>query len=367
MDSLTKTKSYSTKFPRNVIEDALRIFLEEAHLPRTQDASSIYAVIEEAGESWQLPSIDEFLSEYGKNITGAHLSLSWSKESSRIAFKIIFTDRPNGACDSRIEVTHLSRFSIEQVYRVFQDFPVQESAVTRGSTYQLERPLPSCNVTPQLLKKLEQLLLADVAQPIGSQSSSATSAVEIRLNDSRADSSGCEILTTIDNYEREYFPDTIKRVQISIGPFYSANISIQFDLDRIFTVLKVSRHSPSARADAIRVADQVLQIVDDHKNGNWFLNPPLLLKTLLVILSWILIGIGISFVRMSAWLSLGYFTAAAGLQCYTNLHRFKPYSQFHTRQSELISKWFNWFLFAAVEFLLFSVFITAIISNIYSR
>jgi hypothetical protein len=367
MDSLTKTKKYNAKFPRNVIEDALRIFLEEAQVPHTQEASSIYAVVEEGGESWRLPSIGEFLSEYGKSITRAYLNLFWSKESSRIEFKIQFSVGPKGACASEIDITHLSRFSIERVFKVFQDFSIQESPANRGSTYQLERPLPSCYVTPQLLRKLEQLLHENVAQPLGSYRPSMSSIVEIRLTDSRADASGCEILTTIDNYEREYFPDTIRRVQIGLGSLLSDDISIQFDLERIFTVLKVSKHSSAARADAIKVADQVLQIVNDHKNGNWFLNPPLLLKTLLETLSYISIGIGISFVRLSTGLFLGYITAAAGLQVYTNLHRLKPYSEFHTRRSELISKWFNWFVFAAVEFLLFSVFITVIIRNIYPR
>jgi hypothetical protein len=75
MDSLTRTKNYNAKFPRNVIGDALRITLEEAQVPRTEEASYLYAVIEAAGETWRLPSINEFLSEYGISISMASLSL----------------------------------------------------------------------------------------------------------------------------------------------------------------------------------------------------------------------------------------------------------------------------------------------------
>jgi hypothetical protein len=367
MDPLTKNKKYTAKFPRNVIEDALRIFLEEAKIPPTTEAYSVYATIEEIDESWRLPSVGEFLSEYGKSITRGCLSLSWRIDESRIEFKIRFSAGRNGTCESEIDVTHLSRLSIEQVFKVFQDFSIQDSAASRGSTYRLEKALPSCFVTPKLLKKLEQLLRANVAQPLGSHTPFRPSLVEIRLTDSRADSSGSEILTTIDDYQREYFPDTIRRAEIGLGSFLSDDISIQFDRERTFTVLKVSNHSPTARADAIRVADQVLQIVGDHKNGNWFLNPPSLLKALLEILFYMSIGIGIAFTSRSVWLSLGFITAGAGLQVYNNLHRLKPYSEFHTRQSELISKWFNWFVFAAVEFILFSIFITAIIRYVYPQ
>ena len=367
MDSLTRTTNYSVKFPRNVIEDALRIFLEEAQFPRTEQASFVYAVIEEAGETWRLPSINEFLSEYGKSISIANLSLKWRNESFEIEFSIRFSAGPKGACTSTIEVTHLSRSSIGQVFKIFQDFCIQESAVNRGSTYQFETALPSCYVTPQLLKKLEQLLITNFAQIPGNHRSSMSSIVEIRLVDSRADSSGCEILTTIDNYEREYFPDTLRRVQIGLGSLLSDDVSIQFDRERSFTVLKVVKHSPDARADAIRVADQVLQIVNDHKNGNWFLNPPFLLKTFFETLSYMSIGIGITLLRFSTGLFLSLIAAAAGLQVYTNLHKLKPYSEFHTRQSELISRWFNWFMFAAVEFVLFSIFVTAIIRKIVVR
>lgn len=215
------------------------------------------------------------------------------------------------------------------------------------------------------MKKLEQLILANGAHALGSQAQSASSIVEIRLSDSRANSSGCEILTTIDNYQREYFSNTIKRAQISLGSLYSDAILIQFDRERIFTVLKLSMHSPTARADAINFADQVLEIVNDHKNGNWFLNPPLPLKFFLEIVSYISISIGISFARQSTLLFLGPLATAAGLQVYTNLHRLKPYSEFHSRQSKLISKWFNWFVFALVELILLAP-LTTILRNVYS-
>jgi hypothetical protein len=367
VDSLTKTKTYNAKFPRDVIEDALRIFLEEAQIPRAHGATSVLAVVEEAGETWRLPTIDEFLSEYGKSIKRARLSVAWSKESHRVEFSIRFSVGPRGACASEIDVTHLSRSSIERVFKVFQDFCSQESTDNRGSAYRLEMALPSCYVTPNLLKKLEQLLIANVAQPLGSHSPSASSPVEIRLTDSRADSNGCEILASIDNYKREYFPDTISRVQIGLGSLLSQDIFLQFDRERIFTVLQVSMHSPSARADAMKVADQVLQIISDHRNGNWFLNPPFFLKSFLEILSYLSIGIGIPFARLSPWLFLGCIAAGAGIQVYTSLHRLKPYSEFHARQSEMISKWFNWFVFAAVEFLFFSVFITTIFHNLKPR
>jgi hypothetical protein len=135
-------------------------------------------------------------------------------------------------------------------------------------------------VTPRLLKKLELLVCANVPRSLGSHTPFRSSLVEIRLTDSRADSRGSEILTAIDDYEREYFPDTIRRAEIGLRSFLADDFSIQFDRERTFTVLKVSKHSPTARADAIRVADQVMQIVGDHKNGNWFLNPPSLLKAL---------------------------------------------------------------------------------------
>jgi hypothetical protein len=55
------------------------------------------------------------------------------------------------------------------------------------------------------------------------------------------------------------------------------------------------------------------------------------------------------------------------IQIYTNAHRIKPYTEFKTKLNEERSRWFNWFVFAILEFILMSLALSPMINFLATK
>jgi len=152
-----------------------------------------------------------------------------------------------------------------------------------------------------------------------------------------------------------------------LTPLGSDSLKIQFDLDREYTIIEVTRQSKNSRSEAKKTVNDVLHVLEDFNNGNWFLNPPLPIGNLFGLLSYGALGLAIASIRVWPAIPAGAFSIFIGMQLYLYSCKIKPYTQFHTRRNERVAKWFNWFVFAFLEFLLFSVAAAAILSKLSSK
>jgi hypothetical protein len=231
---------------------------------------------------------------------------------------------------------------------------------TNESSFSLNKKLPSCNVDPSLIKRLEGLV-EDMPILRGANTQLTTANIEISI----AGRDEEEKLTSITYYRRSYFHDDTKRVTITAGSLWKNKARIQFDRDPLYSTIDIQCQSPNARSDAKQIYDYVMDIVKDHRNSNGFLNPPMLLMQLVLApLSYAAFGMAIVLIKSSGVLASRAVFIGLAIQIYTNAHRFKPYTEFKTKLNEERSRWFNWFVFTILEFTLISLALSPMINSL---
>lgn len=231
---------------------------------------------------------------------------------------------------------------------------------TNESSFSLNKKLPSCNVDPSLIKRLEGLVEdIPILRDANTQSTTANIEISIAGRDEE------EKLTSITYYRRSYFHDDTKRVTIAAGSPWKNKARIQFDRDPLYSTIDIQCQSPNARSDAKQIYDYVMDIVKDHRNSNGFLNPPMpLMQAVLAPLSYAAFGMAIVLIKSSGVLASRAVFIGLAIQIYTNAHRFKPYTEFKTKLNEERSRWFNWFVFTILEFTLISLALSPMINSL---
>jgi hypothetical protein len=289
---ISKEKDFSVKFPREIIERAHAAFMQETGLFSSSEPGFSQLTIETDGETWDLSNHEAFLSEYTRDISSATMRLFWIVENNKPAFKIRFRHDYSGKPTTTIGITLNSRAAIDRIFQHFQDFFDRESLRDDPSlsqpvisSYTLTRRLPSTSINPQTLQKIETRLIYLPGELEREYRAHRECKVEISIDDSQ----GCESLQSITQYQRDYFPDDTKRISIRLSLRVSNLLRIQFDTDREYTIIQVTRHSQNPRSEARKIVDDVLHILEDYKNGNWFFNPPLQISIFIGLLPYALL------------------------------------------------------------------------------
>jgi hypothetical protein len=369
----SQTKDYSIKIPREVLESALSVFKQEANLLRTTEPYHSILKIENDGES-RYTNQDIFLSEYSNNISSALFYVRWiTAENNDLTFSIRFRHSISGDPSTTIELSLLSRAAVDRIFKHFQDFydhkalqlqsTSYEPNEAKLSSYSLIRRLPSVSIKPEGIHKLEVLLTSLSREFERGYNLKGDFTVDTLITDSQ----GCESLPSFTIYGREYFPDDTRRISMRLTPLGSDSLKIQFDLDRNYTIIEVTRQSKNSRSEAKKTVDDVLHVLKDYENGNWFLNPPFLIWYIISLLSYSTLGLAIITIRVLPAITASYFSFFIGTQLYLYSCKIKPYTQFYTRRNESVSKWFNWFIFVLLEFLLISVIFATMVSKLSGK
>jgi hypothetical protein len=234
---------------------------------------------------------------------------------------------------------------------------------TNETSFSLNKKLPSCNVDPSLIKRLEGLV-EDIPILRDDNAHSTTANIEISI----AGRDEEEKLASIAYYRRSYFHDDTRRVTITAGTPWMNRARIQFDRDPLYSTIDIQCQSPNARSDAKQIYDYVMDIVKDHRNSNCFLNPSMpLMQLALAPLSYLAFGMAIVLIKNSVVLASRAAFIGIAIQIYTNAHRIKPYTEFKTKLNEERSRWFNWFVFTILEFILISLALSPVISFLATK
>ena len=228
------------------------------------------------------------------------------------------------------------------------------------TSFSLNKKLPSCDVDPSLIKRLE-VLVENIPILQGDSTQSTTAMIEISI----AGKDEEEKLASISYYRQSYFDDNTRRVTVAVGSPWKNRARIQFDRDPLYSTIDIQCQSPNARSDAKQIYDSVMDIVKDHRNSNGFLNPPMpLMQGILAPLSFAAFGMAIALTKSSGLLASRAVFIGLAIQIYTNAHRFKPYTEFKTKLNEERSRWFNWFAFTILEFILISLALSPVINSL---
>ena len=237
-------------------------------------------------------------------------------------------------------------------------------APNNETSFSLNRKLPSCNVDPSLIQRLEGLVNdIPVLQDENTHSTTANIEVSITGRDEE------EKLASISYYRRSYFDDDTRQITITAGSQWKNITRIQFSRDPLYSRINIQCQSPNARSDAKQIFDYVMDIVKDHRNSNGFLNPPNpLIQLVLAPLSYLAFYLAFVFMlRNSVVLASRAAFIGLAIQIYTNAHRIKPYTEFKTKLNEERSRWFNWLVFSILEFILISLALSPIINFLTTK
>lgn len=227
-------------------------------------------------------------------------------------------------------------------------------------SYNLTKQLPSCAVERRLLLELEsyvQRKIAEHAPPFEGVNSIVDNSFTI------ADKVGIEILKSVEEYQRSYFPDDTKIISIearSIGK-NSLSIEIQFTPSKSNSEVRVRFSGNSAREVATGIAAEILSIMESYKTLNYLFHYLYGLPLGILVYTMIYVGMIYAGLRPSRLDALSYFLVsimsgvAGAVIGITFNEKFKPYSTFETRRNERRKKQFSWIVLGVLGFILFTV------------
>lgn len=224
------------------------------------------------------------------------------------------------------------------------------------TTFDLEQRLPSCLVSRELLASLENYLLREMPERLGSEAVGEKWEYGLSITDNL----GTESLANISGYTPPLFSDSTTVVNLRWSSSWGAPmrlvVAVRFD-DRYFlSRLSVTCSALTARETAIGVRDAIFRIIGVHKTNNWVFNPfevPITGLYAAMIAIVLTFGGGaiirdrrtygvalLSVASVAAWVSI----SAMYLRRYTS---------FDSRRQRMFDSAWRWFSFGVLGFLVF--------------
>ncbi|MCL5807479.1 MAG: hypothetical protein M1418_02800 [Deltaproteobacteria bacterium] len=206
--------------------------------------------------------------------------------------------------------------------------------------FSLERRVPSCLVTKDLLSTIEAYLKVEMCQKIG-----AVLGNQITYRISIKEKIGTETLASVSEYTPTSFSDGTKEVQIRWDNGYHADclldITIYFDSVYYLSKLKVECNAPTARETAVGIGDAILRLLESHRTYNWIFNPfKIPIITLISgMIALVLLFFGSAEILKHQEQGLFFLSGAAFAGwIYFSAQYFRPLISFDTRRQRLLDR-----------------------------
>lgn len=221
-------------------------------------------------------------------------------------------------------------------------------------SYSFTKRLPSCFIERKLLLELEDYVQRKATDFVSSDDSIC------RYEFTIIDSSGSEILKSVEDYKRTFFPDDIERIKIMYSSRLKGGLSIEISFGTIkeFTKAEIWFDGNSAREVAIGISSEIVSILESYKtSSHWFhlyngVPIALILNTVLYAILIALPGLNLTPVSLIYLFLLGIFS---GTMTFIFIAYFKPYSTFETRRNERRKKHSTGYCLGVFGFILFTV------------
>jgi len=221
--------------------------------------------------------------------------------------------------------------------------------------FSLERRIPACFVSKDLLSGIEAYLKTEMSVKLGESLGD-----DIDYKVSIKEGIATETLAGVTDYTPNKFSDGTKEIELRWSNGYRAatrlEISIDFDREYFLSKLKVECTEPMARETAKGVADAILRLLDSHRTQNWFFNPfkfpvtailaaPLALGLLMFAILRFAGNREQSFYLLSGAAFMGWI--------YFSAQYFRPFISFDTRRQQLFDRAWRWFSLGILGFIVF--------------
>jgi len=282
---------------------------------------------------------------------------SYYKASNIYTFSVEFRHSAYEA-STTIRISLSERSDIESVFSIFDSIEEKyridastnkNTANATKTLYSIERPLLSCNVDKRLLSDIENYLIRK-AKFLEQLDSETTWKYRLTINDKY----GTEDLPSIENFKFSHFPDDTRSITSVVGSLGN-EISLRFNLDKDFSLLKIAVKSENSRQIVEGIAAEIFQLLNSYKTNNGFFHPPLVIGFLIDFAALAFFFLAIIFsLSKSLEASTAFSLAGFILLGYILFKKMKPYTTFDTRQNQNRERWNSWLIFASAEFILFT-------------
>jgi hypothetical protein len=362
-----KTKTYTAKFPSELIRNAHKAFHKKVGRGG-KIVKQHWVITNKKDEIWQLDSDDEFFLNYQEEIKDAEIKYFHYKASEVFVFSVQYNQGTYNT-STRISISLPSRTDIEMLFSTFDQFEenyrnsntLKEKPKQNKTIYKTERNLPSCQVDKKLLMDLERYLHRKI-----SYLEEITSEKEWKYSIEIGDTYGKENLSSIEQFNLTYFPEDVTRIAISVHTYLRSEILIWFSLYRSTSTLEISLNSENSRQNVEGIAAEILQIMSTYKTSNSFFHPPKWAESILISLfSFLFLGALLLFFINQYQISLILISMFFMLGIYFVFQRIKPYNIFDTKKNQRREKWSNWLIFSVLEFIIFAIFGNLIIKALF--
>lgn len=220
-------------------------------------------------------------------------------------------------------------------------------------SFELERNIPPSEVTLDLIRLLQRVLLEDVAP----RSSGGRQEKE-RFGISIVDSFGEESISRIEEYRPLLLPDTTSAISIRYSSPYEARpditVRLAFSLEPHMSRFQVQVVGDAARDVALGVADLLTRVLEPQRRAHaWFhLGVGFVAARFVVGFAALLVAV------REAREAPDVATAglAVALLCWTHWFvgaSIRPYMVFDSQRSRRLGSVWNWLVFGTLTFLIF--------------
>lgn len=223
------------------------------------------------------------------------------------------------------------------------------------SQFKLEKQLPSCTVSKDLLTELEAYLLTKAKALAGDKALEEGRCFRVCIHDDL----GVETISTVENIPGGQFLDSTSQVALELDLRYGKasfplEVDIRFSKDRSFSKLTISYSGDDARSVVAGLNDGILRLVLSAKNENRFFNPPPILEGALWVATSFPLFIGSAIEKVvPSGFAVGALVAALMYAFLIAGKRLRPYTAFDTPSTERNSKVVEWFIYGLAGFLVF--------------
>jgi hypothetical protein len=220
--------------------------------------------------------------------------------------------------------------------------------------FSLEQKIPSCNVSKDFIKQIEEYLLKEVPELVQLPPDSFKDKYYVSLGDKY----GTETLTSISEYRPATFADSIEYLTLSTGAATPLEVKIRFTTEPRRSRIEISYQAPQAREVVMGVYEGLRKLLEPHRNMHFFFHPNMIIQPFLVILLFASTVFPVGFWKES-WSTLCAGVALL-IVTYSVAHWFKPYVAFETRVNRIKAKWADWFVGGLATFIVFGTILTLV-------
>lgn len=364
---MKKSKSYkNTRFAPDTIQQAQKILERFLHSSKRREYYTVRQVTS-GDETWNYDSDSEFFAEYTKTKGNS----IFTKSFTSFTLDLFITEK-----ETKVTVDAKKRDQIEAIFNVFDNVaqisklksphpPIQNAQRNGGSHYtsgptsdfSLERTLPSCLVTVELLNRLEGYLTSQIANIVNIPNGILVES----LNLSVSDNLGIHRLTSISTFGLPSFSDNTHTVTLSLSIYTPKRLQVMlcFSRERGSSKLSVSLSDVQPRPLAISILNELEMLIRPNVTANWIFQPHTVIWGILLTIDWL------SFVTYLSISDITIKVTAAITSLLITFYLFvakplKHYTEFDSNLYHAKKKWIDWFVLGLMTFLVFGTLFIAI-------